>query len=36
MSSMETETLFSQQFILQQKVEDLCQEMISLFGIQRS
>ena len=34
-SSMETETLFSQQFILQQRMEDLCQEMISLFGVQR-
>jgi hypothetical protein len=35
-SSMETETLFSQQFILQQRMEDLRQEMISLFGVQRS
>ena len=33
---METETLFSQQFILQQRMEDLHQEMISLFGVQRS
>ena len=35
-SSMETETLFSQQFILQQRMEDLHQEIISLFGVQRS
>ncbi len=34
-SSMETETLFLQQFILQQRMEDLRQEMISLFGLQR-
>jgi hypothetical protein len=35
-SSMETETLFSQQFILQQRMDDLYQEMISLFGVQIS
>ena len=35
-SSMETETLFSQQFILQQRMEDFCHKMISLFGVQRS
>ena len=35
-SSMETETLFLQQFILQPRMKALCQEMISLFGVQRS
>ena len=35
-SSIEVETLFLQQFILQQRMEDLCQEIISLFGVQRS
>ena len=35
-SSIEVETLFSQQFILQQRMEDLRQEIISLFGVQRS
>ena len=35
-SSIEVETLFLQQFILQQRMEDLRQEIISLFGVQRS
>mgnify|MGYP006188924653 CR=1 FL=1 len=35
-SSIEVETLFSQQFILQQRMEDLRQEIISLFGVERS
>jgi hypothetical protein len=34
-SSLDTEALFSQQFQLQQRLEDLRQEMISLFGGQQ-
>lgn len=33
MSSMETETLFSQKFILRHRMEDLFQEMISLLSV---
>jgi hypothetical protein len=35
-SPMETKPLFSQQFMLQQRMKDLHQEMISLFSVQRS
>lgn len=35
-SSLDMDTLFSQQYILQQRMEDLRQEMISLFGVQRA
>ena len=35
-SLMETESLFSQQFMLQQRMEDLCQEMITVLCVQRS
>ena len=34
-SALDTEVLFSQQFQLQQRIEDLCQEMIGLFGGQQ-
>ncbi len=36
MATLDTEALFSQQFQVQQRLEDLRQEMINLFGVQKN